>query len=511
MKKIIAVLLIAALMVSMFAGCGKKEEAPAAQTRATTNGKAENSLTLAINATTSSLDPHHYTMNVEDQILSQIYEPLFFVDDNYEVVYQVASAVEIAEDGSSVTCTLRDGVTFASGDPVTVEDVVYSLSRCENSSLASYIYTYSTVEAVDEKTVKFSFPYAEAGAGFWELCPYFRNVFVVNESFCSQYTDDVNGDLGYNTDGTGAYMFKEIDNVGNITLVKNPTYWGEANVDTLKFVVNTGNISLAFQAGDVDYFTATASEYKDFESYANVGRSAQAVNNFGFLGMNCTENSAFNDINVRKAATLCLNREDIALVASDEGGTTAYNLATPLVAGYSDCTNHYDMNLDEANSLLSAAGYSADNKVNVTIIALGAYPEWVAACEIVKENLEQSYFNVTIEEVADQSRYFTFDFDMFIISIGLTATLSSYISLFDDASGLNLSGISGEEQAAVLATFDDLSSQEKLDACMNAMVDCLAYVPLYFSTLFNCYDADLTPAPYYTVSGVQCLKDYKWN
>lgn len=555
-KSIIAVLLIACMMLSLLSACGSQtgettaNGTPAAsndgaantgsndagsesvnaaletgmvttgsegKTRASTNGKAENSLTVALNATTSTLDPHHYAMQVEDTVLSQIYEPLFFIDDNMEVKPMIASEVEIADDGTYVICTLREGVAFASGDPVTVDDVVYSLSRCENSMLASYFYAYSTIEVVNESTVKFSFPYAEIGAGFWDLYPYFRSVLIVNQSYCETITDDVNGDLGYNCDGTGAYMFESIDNVGNIVLTRNPGYWGEASIDTIKFVINTGDLAIAFEAGDIDYFNSTSSVYESFKGYANVGLDAQLINNVGFLGMNCSEASAFNDINVRKAAVLCLNRDDIALVASDGGGTTAYNMATPLSSYYADCTNHYDMDVAAANDLLTAAGYSANNKVSVVLIALGAYPDWVAACEIIKENLEQSYFSVTIEELADQTRYFTLDFDMFIISIGLPGSISSYATLFANSplaaedAGLNLSGISGEEQAAVLASMEDLSTPEKHEAAQNAVVDSFAYVPVWYQTIFNIFDGDLNAARLYTTSSVQLFSEFSWK
>ena len=157
---------------------------------------------------------------------------------------------------------------------------------------------------------------------------------------------------------------------------------------------------------------------------------------------------------------------------------------------------------------MTEAGYSESNPLPIRLIVVSSYPDWVSACEVVKEMLEQSYFSVTIEQVADTSRYFIQDFDIAMLSVGLTTQFNSYAQLYDDSTGLNQSGIDDPDvQAAFAAMTDEATTQ----AAMKAATESRAYIPIYYPTTFFAFDANVNPGPYYTQFSAFMYRDFSWK
>lgn len=520
-KSIIAAILACAMMLSTLAGCGSSNagnnsdnpgnnSASTGNLRATTTGKVDNSLTLPLAEAPTTLDPQIHALQAEDTVIYQIYEPLFLEGNDGSLINVLVEDYTVAEDGSSVEFTLKSGVKFHSGDALTAQDVAYSLQRCEFSTLASALNAYATIDIVDDTHFTMNFPYAAEGASFYDLCPYFQAFLIVNQSYCEGVIADYSENLGFNCDGTGAYSFVERANTGDITLTRFADYHGTASIDTVYYKVITGSHEYAFESGDIDFSRYTAITYENIADYENVYAYQQSANNVGFVINNCSANSPLSDIKVREAAARTMNREDIALIASDGGGMVAYNMATPVVNYYADVCNHYEQDLDKANQLMSEAGYSESNKCDLTLICMSD-PAWVAACEVLKENLEQSYFTVTIEEIPDTNRYFTLDFDMGFIAIGLTTAFSSYALLFDSASGMNLAGIEGDLATNALDALNNISDEASAHEAMQIVVDTLAYVPMFYTTVFLAYDGDLNCGDFFIGLGGFFVREFSWK
>ena len=502
MLSVIAVVMAGVMLIS---------GAAADNLKPTTTGKADNTLTMPLVQEISTLDPALFSKQVEDDVIMQVYEPLFLKTNDGELENVLVDEYTVSEDGSRVEIKLLDGVKFHSGDVLTAQDVVYSLSRCENSPLASTLYQVSTIEAVDDTHLVWNFPAAAQGASFYDMYSYISSLPIVNQSFCEGILENPTDNLGLNTDGTGAYYLESVAGNGDVTLKKFADYRGEAAIDTLYFRLVTGNAELAFEAGDVDYAQYQATDLPAIQGFSNVETMAVAANNITFMVLNCKEGSPFHDIRVREAAVLALDRDTIASVASDDSGMTAYNMANPNVKYYADVCQHFDMDPDRANSLLQEAGYGPNNRIPMTIICMSAYPNWVSACEVVKEMLEQSYFDVEISEVADTSRYFVGDFEAAMIAIGLPTAFSSYAALFDASTGFNLSQIAGEEAEAVLAAFAAIQDEETTHAAMRAVVDSLAYMPIFYPVVNIAHDADLQMGTFYVDSGLFLYREFAWK
>ena len=117
-----------------------------------------------------SLDPHKAVAAGTEEVLFNLYEGLVKPDSSGELQPAVASDYRISEDATTYTFTLRDGVKFHDGSPVTAEDVKYSIDRCADTTngeplVAAYSHIQS-VNIVDEKTIEaVSYTHLYGGGG----------------------------------------------------------------------------------------------------------------------------------------------------------------------------------------------------------------------------------------------------------------------------------------------------------------------------------------------------------
>ena len=143
-KRALLLLVVFAMLPASLYGCtGGTESTPpsagvsdsgsdpaTAQSGELPNG---NSVTVGIAQDLDNLDPQVAKTAGIREVLFNIFEGLVKAGPDGSVIPAVASDYEVSEDGATYTFTLREGVTFHNGNPVTVEDVVYSLERCAGS------------------------------------------------------------------------------------------------------------------------------------------------------------------------------------------------------------------------------------------------------------------------------------------------------------------------------------------------------------------------------------------
>lgn len=506
-KSIIALLLVALLALSCVA-CSTGDSQNAGKKRATTDGKKNNTLTVAVTDQVTTFDPYLFKLSIEDGVIMQMYEPLFYIDNDGNYMWAVAESMTQNDDGS-VTFTLKKDLKFHSGDTLAMEDIEYSFSRCQYSTLCSVLAQTVELEVVDDYNITFKFPMADQGYDYDALKPYLQIMKIMNKSYCEQYIDSLDGDMKFNVDGTGPFYYDSKTESGDVVIKKFDGYYQDVALDAVNYKFISGSVETAFESGDIDFTMYSASNFKLLDQYSNVSTNSFSVNNVTFLINNCLESSPTNDKRVREAIVYAMNREDVCTIGSDDAGTPAYNLANPQITYWADgiCTK-YEQDIEKANSLLAEAGYDANNKCELTLIVMSAQSAWVSACEVMKEALEQANFVINIEQVADSSRYFTYDFDLGLISIALTTNFNSYADLFNMDSGIDLAGITDEE---VTAAFGAMVDEATTQAAMKAATESHAYIPLFYNTYFYAYDSDLNYGPVYNEVSGMLYRDFSWK
>ena len=228
------------------------ESASSAGQEAAGSGSASGrtDLNLRISDAFSTVDPHNLSLNSDIMLSRQVYEPLYWINDEGEEIPMLATEYSVSEDGLTWTFQLREGVTFQNGDPLTAQDVVYSYERCfDNAYMQEKVEAIDSVTAPDDSTVEMHLKYQ-----FSPLMEKIAAIGIVSQSFAEANMDD-QGLLGFNACGTGAYSVKEAIPDVSITLEAYSGYWGgEAPIKTLNFeqITDETTAVTAFEAGEID-------------------------------------------------------------------------------------------------------------------------------------------------------------------------------------------------------------------------------------------------------------------
>ena len=526
MKKTIALFLVLTLVAALFGGCaGTKTPAsesaktsteptettapaPTGKTRPSTNGKADNTLTVAYSGTVSTIDPELFTAQDEDTVLSQIYEPLFLYNNSGEMAPYLAESWKENEDGS-VDFVLRSGVKFHSGDDLNAEDVEYTLSRTQNSPVCSSLWGNVEITIADDTHFTFTFPNQDNGASWNDLTGFIQCMDIVNKSWAEGVISDPNDNLVYQEDGTGPYKFTSIESNGDITLSRFHDYWGKASIDTIYFKQISGSHEVAFESGDLDVAAYTSpSNFENIGNYSNVYTYSQPINRVSYITLRSGEGDTFADLSLRQAFVYAINREDLYLVGSDGAGQIAYNLATPLNQYYIDNPDHFERNLEKSKELLTAAGYSEANPMKIVLVANTQGATSVSVCEILKAELEESYFSVKIEETPDNTRIKSGDFDATVMSIGLLPSFGSYSLIFTLGTGLNDANVNDQD---INEMFLACKTEADFQNAMKVTTENLNYIPLYYPSTLLAADGDLNVGEFNTSLTCFLFGEFSWK
>lgn len=169
-KSVTKILLsVMVLLVSVaFCACGSNKSTESSETgnsssEKTTESAADGTQSDAANSDTScftvglsqeisSLDPHEDTDAGTRSVLFNVFEGLVKPTTDGDVTRQWQVITQSLNDAKTYTFTLRDGITFQDGNPVTVEDIKYSLERsAEMDGESSALSAISAINIVDDQ------------------------------------------------------------------------------------------------------------------------------------------------------------------------------------------------------------------------------------------------------------------------------------------------------------------------------------------------------------------------
>ena len=132
-KRILSLLTAFFLLAAALCGCGGGKTSESAQeTTASSTGEPVygGEITVGIaQDLDDSLDPHSMTAAGTREVLFNVFEGLVKPDSEGNLIPAVASDYTVSDTGDVFTFILREGILFHNGEPVTVGDVVYSISR----------------------------------------------------------------------------------------------------------------------------------------------------------------------------------------------------------------------------------------------------------------------------------------------------------------------------------------------------------------------------------------------
>lgn len=280
-------------------------------------------------------------------------------------------------DGATYTFTLRDDVTFQSGNPMTAADVVYSLQRMQALGAGlSYLFEGVKAEAVDDQTVRMTLekPYSPFIASLVRLPIVDREHVKANAS--SEWGDEF---LSANGAGTGAYSVKSHNPQEETVMTKSDSYFlgvADAAPDTvrLRYGLEAATVRTLIAQGEHDI----ASQWLPPEVVQALAKDgAQLLTETGtgafYFKLNTTK-APLDDVNCRLALSHAFDYDTAVQMIAINDKVSAGSPATGAIpvgmfgANPADMTMVRDM--DKAKEYLAACQYdAADMNIEVSWIA----------------------------------------------------------------------------------------------------------------------------------------------
>ena len=525
LKPLTAVFCAAALMLGLAACSGGNtsadtgsasdtESASSAGQEAAGSGSASGrtDLNLRIGDAFSTVDPHNLSLNSDIMLSRQIYEPLYWINDEGEEIPMLATEYSISEDGLTWTFQLREGVTFQNGDPLTAQDVVYSYERCfDNAYMQEKVEAIDSVTAPDDSTVEMHLKYQ-----FSPLMEKIAAIGIVSQSFVEANMDD-QGLLGFNACGTGAYSVKEAIPDVSITLEAYSGYWGgEAPIKTLNFeqITDETTAVTAFEAGEIDVMSIPSANWTQISESGQYNTDSRPSNHVVYLIFN-TEAAPFDNRELRQAIAYAINREDIIAVAADGPADPATSLATSYMLGYTEDHMTYEYDPEKAKELLAEAGYPDGLDIGSMKTMSGSYFEKVM--QVVQSQLAEIGITSTIEGMDGNSLVedcITGNFTLADMGQNLSLDYDFLKTYFNEEyiNGLNMARVSDSQIQELFEQGASTTDKEERLAIYQEIEDLTqelcAYVPLYNLQTTTAWNKDLNYTP--SVTGV-LYKDCSWN
>lgn len=286
-----------------------------------------------------------------------IYRGLFNYGKGGVLTPELASDYTISEDGLTYTITLRDAV-FHNGDPVTAEDVKFSLERILNPDVGATFFkqmsVIDTVVATDAKTVTITLKQT--------MAPFLDYLALPESVIVSKSWVDAGGDLAVSAMGAGPFVFVEYASGQYIKVEKFADYYKEGLPKSesilFEFYKDANTRVTALQAGDVDLIEYVP--WKDFEMLS-ADSALQVLGGTGpFMGLVFnTNNQYFSNPLVRQAVAYAIDRQAVINTAFSGAGEPIFGMNIPpsSLAYKDEYANYFTYNPEKAKELLAQAGY----------------------------------------------------------------------------------------------------------------------------------------------------------
>lgn len=316
---------------------------------------------------TDSLDPARGYTQTTGVVLRATYETLVtFPDQDASAIEpMLASEWSVSEDGLTYTFTLREGATFASGNPITADDVAFSFNRLKaiQGSPAFLAENVASVAAVDPATVTVTL--SAIDPSFLALLP--NSAFsvvdsaVVTENGGTDTAEDAAEEyLNSTSAGSGAYVLESWEKTVQTTLVRSEGYAGDAPYFDRVIIVNRpepATQKTELEAGDIDLaLDLTADQIVGLEGNADIAiyRGPANIHHFLLMNGNPEIGGPVSDPKVQLAVRLALDYE--GYIGLWGGVAPGSDLAVG-ISGALAPDQALKRDLDQSKALLAEAGY----------------------------------------------------------------------------------------------------------------------------------------------------------
>ncbi|WFE65574.1 ABC transporter substrate-binding protein [Micromonospora sp. WMMD714] len=381
----------AALVVALtgLAGCSAGESVDVDGGGPSAGPAAGGTLTAAIGGEPDQLDPHKTSAYHSFEVLENVYDTLVEPDADLTMGPALATRWTTSSDQLTWTFTLREGVTFSDGSPLTSEDVVYSYQRIIREKLnASFRFaTVRSVIAPDPATVVVTLtaptPNLLANLGGY------KGVAIVEKSNVES------GAIKTRPVGSGPFTVAGYTAGDTIRLARNDAYWGQKpKLDGVTFTfVKDPTVALQnLRGGEVQWTdNLPPQQVPALKEAGGVTVETTPSTDYWYLALN-ERRKPYDDANVRRAVAFALDREAITKAATF-GQATANQTAIPRGSSWHYDYAPYRHDPEQARRLLGGAGVTGRT---MDLMVTSEYPQTVTAAQVIAAQLAEVGITVKI-------------------------------------------------------------------------------------------------------------------
>ncbi|MDR1189009.1 MAG: ABC transporter substrate-binding protein [Bifidobacteriaceae bacterium] len=423
-RRSIAIAAAAALALSI-AACSQNGDGANEQEDPKNGETSSNVLTIASNADVQKTLDRFTNFGFGGDDTGNLWgDPLVTSDHHQNYEPGLATAWEASEDGIRWTFTLRESVTFSSGNPFTSADVAATFDRIrDDESLTgrdAWAEGYDHAETPDDLTV-----------------------VIVQKNLMPTFLDEVGrvpiiDSAAFEADpdgyflkpsGTGAFAVDTFDGqTGEGRFTKNEDWWGwtddnATNVDAIvyKSVLDDSTRAATLQAGTADIATQISADVADALDTGQFAVQDVEMDTHMHIGVQAGENEAFSDRNLREALSLSVDRQGIVDgIFSGSAIVADYPIpATNL--GY-EAGRDYVHDPGQAAQLVSTSTY--DGSPLTLIYTASSFPRADEVAQVIQSGAAEAGITLQLEPL-DQAAYTerrsAGDFDLILGSFAATA------------------------------------------------------------------------------------------
>ena len=399
MKRITALLLDTAMILTLFAGCGSNNQPQATAAAANDptmevgsaaevdvvakgDGTAEHvirdSITVGVQSDPADFAPWAANSNGRTNALWGLYQELGHIISG-EFVPAIVKEYTIAEDGKSMTCTIFDYITDSAGNKLTANDVKFSF---ETGTALGYITGVSMIdEIVVDNDYQFTFKFGKE-LRLGDLDTIFRTAIVTQAA----YEADPNG-MSTNPVGTGPYTLTSYTAGSSFTYTAREDFWqtdenylcarDRANVKTINYVIlaESSQRTMALEQKSIDMCSEISNEdigeFREGGAYSGDYWTYGVPDNLSLLIFcNCDSSRLTSNKDLRTAIFYAINAETILQSVYNGNGTNPKSMSPTWGTGYAASVdsedNYYNYSVDKAKEYLEKAGYNGEELTILT-------------------------------------------------------------------------------------------------------------------------------------------------
>lgn len=351
-------------------------------------------LTIVQGTDIESQDVHVVTSSPSYAVLDHIFETLFELSPEAEIVNKLATSFEVGADGRTYTMTLREGVTFSDGTPFNADAVKANLERIQDpasqAAYANLISPINEINVIDDYTIELR---SDEPFGPVQVHLAHSGLAMISPTVLAQGNDHV----AANPVGTGPFVMEQWRQGEEVIIKKRDDYWGEpAKLDRVVFrqIVDDGARLVELEAGTADIaIRVPSTEVSRVELNPNLTLDRTPGLRTIYLYFN-TQNAPFDNVQVRQAFNYAVNNEAIVGSLLAGAGRASDAPMAPAVFGYAEQTP-YTYDPAKARQMLEDAGFDFNQTITIHH-PTGRYPADALIAAAVQQNLQAIGVNVEL-------------------------------------------------------------------------------------------------------------------